>query len=461
MALTNPFSITYAGQQVGGASDTYLLHGPYVIDKSFATLRVVFDVVVTSSSYAALKSAATTLENAFSKRDQSFSIDLDGSTWTYTFGEDILNSSASLAKSGDPETDRGYSRAYTCVIEGELPAEDQDGLRSLEVAVDYEVSRRKIITMGGTYTAVSVDSNSRTAAEQYLLDFDTEAATILAAIDSSATFELVDENYVRDRVNHTCNFSRQYAQLLTNQSQGTLDDTSIKDHEITFTDASQHPGDSREGVYRLRRVIGAYSCTLDVEVTTDLQSTYTSKIKPLIDATFQSNFSPVAYAVEDTRITYDETSKRLSATIQYLYQKAGGDDVVEVSQSIAFREARNIDYTPVHSQGEFSQYADVGWSVRERISTRTVLVIGDEKPKRRLGVTKTEKGPAGDFETISAGPNVQKAGWNIVQNTSQVSDQWLGDPDETQLKLSLLTETVVERWNELPTAAQSLTIGNN
>lgn len=457
MALTNPFSITYAGQEVGGTSDTYLLHGPYVIDKSFATIRVVFDVVVTAGSYSALQSASDTLETALRKRDQSFSIALSGSTWTYTFGTDVLNSSASIAKSGDPETDRGYSRAYTCVIEGELPADDQDGLRSLEVTVDYEVSRRKIISMGGTYTALS----GVLAAAQYLADFDTEAATILAAIGGGATFELVDENYTRDRVDHTCNFTRQYAQLLTNQSQGTLDDTSIKDHEITFTDASQHPGDSREGIYRLRRVIGAYSCSLDVEVATNLQTVYTSKIKPLIDATFQSNFAPVAYAVEDTRISYDETSKRLSATIQYLYQKAGGDDVVEVSQSIAFREARNIDYTPVHSQGEYSQYADVGWSVLERISTRTVLVIGDEKPKRRLGVAKTEKGPAGDFETVQAGPNVQKAGWNIVQNTSQVSDQWLGDPDETQLKLSLLTETVVERWNELPAAVQSLTIGNN
>ncbi len=458
MALTNPFSITYAGQAVGGTSDTYLLHGPYVIDKSFATLRIVFDIVVTAGSFAALHSASDTLETAFSKRDQDFEIDLDGTTWSYVFGTDVLNSSASLAKSGDPETDRGYSRAYTCVIEAERPADDQDGLRTLEVNLDYEVSRRKIVSMSGTYTAISTGPVLATA--QYLADFDAEAATILAAIDGAATFELVDEAYSRDRNDHTCEFSRQYAQLLTNQSQGTLDDTSIKDPEITFTDSSQHPGDSREGIYRLRRVVGSYTCSLDIEVATDLQSVYASKIKPLIDATFQSNFSPVTFAVEDTRISYDETSKRLSATIQYLYQKAGGDEVVEVSQSVAFREARNIDYTPVHSQGEYSQYADVGWAVLERISTRTVLVIGDESPKRRLGIEDKKVGPAGKFETVAAGPNVQKAGWNLLQSTSQVAEQWIGDPAETQIKLSLLTETVVERWNELPKAVQSLTIGN-
>lgn len=456
MAITNPFSITYAGQQVGGSSSTYLLHGPYVIDKSFATIRVVFDVIVTSAS---LQSASDTLEAAFSQRDQSFSISLSGSTWTYTFGTDVLNSSASIAKSGDPETDRGNSRSYTCVIEAELPADDQDGLRSLEVNVDYEASRRKIISMGGSYSATSTPT---LASVQYLADFDAEAATILAAVGLGGTYELVDESYTHDRNNHVCNFSRQYAQLLFDQSQGQLDDPAIKDHEVTFTDVSQHPGDSKESIYRLRRVIASYTCTLDIEQATDLQSVYESSVKPILDATFQSNFSPTVFAVEENRVSYDETSKRLSATVQYIYQKSGGDDVVEVSQSVAFREARNIDYTPVHSQGEYSQYADVGWAVLERISTRTVVVLGDEEPKRRLGNPGKKKGknPAGDFDTVNAGPNVQKAGWNIVQNTSQVSDQWIGDPDETQIKLAVLTETVVERWNELPKAVQSLTIGN-
>jgi len=455
MTITNPISITYAGQSVGGSSSTYLLNGPYVIDKSFQTLRMVFDVIVVSSSISGLKTASNTLEVAFRKRDQSFSIDMSGSTWTYTEGTDVLNVTASLAKSGDPETDRGFSRAYTCVIEAEIPAEDQQGMRTLEVEVSKDPSRRVVVSMGGTYSAIS----GTLAVAQYLSDFDAEAATILSAVDNSATFELVDESYTRDRNDHTCNFSRQYQELLFNQSQGLLDDTSIKDHEVTFTDTSQHPGDSKENVYRLRRVVGTYSCTLDVDVATNLKSVYESKVKPLIDATFKSNFNPVVFAVEDSRLSFDETSKRMSVTIQYLYQKAGGDDVVEVTQSYAFREARNIDYTPVHSQGEFSQYADLGWAVLERISTRTVLVIGDEKPQRRLGITPKE-GPAGKMETVSAGPNVQKAGWNIMQNTSQVSDQWIGDPDETQIKLSLLTETVVERWNEIPKDVQSLTIGN-
>ena len=158
MALTNPFTITYGSRAIGGSSDTYLLHGPYVIDKSFNSLRVVFDVVVTAGSYSALKTAADNVETDFRKRDQNLVISLSGSTWTYTSGSTILNTSASLSKSGDSETDRGFSRAYTCVVEGELPADDADpvtGLRDIDIQVDFESGRQKIVTMQGVYTATS------------------------------------------------------------------------------------------------------------------------------------------------------------------------------------------------------------------------------------------------------------------------------------------------------------------
>ena len=93
MALDNPFSITYGSRTIGGTSDTYLLHGPYILDKSFSTLRVVFDCVVTASTHASLKSAADNVETDFSKRDQSLVITLgSGNTFTYTHGSTLLNS---------------------------------------------------------------------------------------------------------------------------------------------------------------------------------------------------------------------------------------------------------------------------------------------------------------------------------------------------------------------------------
>lgn len=454
MALTNPIAITYGDFTAGGSSQSRQLDGPYVIEKSHGSLRIVFDVILVASSTTSLQGLADDLEAHMRKRDQDLTVSMGGASWTYTHGETILNTTASCTKSGNSDTDRGVSRAYTCVVQGDLPADDTQGLRDIEVHVGYAASRQRTVTMRGVYTAI----DGSTASEQYLAEFDAEAASILAGIGGgSVTWELVDEQWGRDRNDHTASFSRQYVQLLANQST-TLDDPEIKDHRIVFTDLSQHPGDSKEGVHRLRRVVGSYDCALDIEETQDLDAVFRSKVRPHIIELFETNFGPQVFAVEDSRVSFDETSKRMSVAIQIIYQKQEGDAVVEVSQSVAIREVRTIDYTPVHGQDEFAAYADVGWATRERVWSRTVIVLGDETPKRRLG-ERAAGGDAGLFESIAGeegvdgrSPGVNQDGWNIVSNTSQVTPQWIGDPETgAQIRMSVLTETVVERWNKAPT----------
>lgn len=431
MAITNPWSITYGSRQVGG-STAYQIHGPYVIDKSFDRLRLVFDIVISGSSFSNLQSLSDDLETDFRKRDQNLIIDLSGSTWTYTFGEQILNTTAALSKSGNADTDKGFSRAYTCIVEGDLPADGtgDDGLRDLEVNVTYEAGRQRTVTMRGTYTA----STGVTAVGQYEAQFDTEAGTLLTAIDGSAVFELVAENYNQDRNVHLCTFTRQYLELLANQSTASLDDTEIRDHRVRFTDLSSHPGDSEEGVHRLRRVVGSYDCAIDIDQTTDLYSVFENKVKPHVRELFQTNFNPKVFALEDKRVSYDETTKRLSASLQFIYQGADGGGVVEVSQSMAIRQTRTIDYTPIHNGNEFAAHADPGWATKERVWSRTVIALGESFP------------PFGP----RFADGVVASGWNVVQSTQQTSAQWLGDPTEAQIEVKVLTESIVERYNEEP-----------
>lgn len=464
MAISNPFSITYGGRQVGG-STSYQLHGPYVIEKTYDSMRLAFDVIIVAGGYSTLKSLSDALEADFRKRltdGQTLLISLSGSTWTYTMGTTMLNARASVTKTGNPDTDKGYSRAYTCVVEAELPADEDDGLRDVEVAVNYEPGRQKVVTMRGTYTATA----TKNAAKQYEDDFDAEAAVYLTAIDSTATFELVDESYTYDREHagdgtpkpHLCLFTRQYIELLENQSSAGLDSENIRDHRVVFTDLSQHPGDSRESIYRLRRVLGSYSCFIDIDSTTDLQSVFTNTILPQIKAVFRANFDPKVFCIEDRSVNYDETAKKLTARVQYLYQSSGGEALVEVSQSVEVRETRTIDYTPTHESGEFAADADLGWGTMERVWTRVAIVVGDESPKTRIS-SKPKAGDAGSFTDViggEAGPDsqdgskVRAEGWNIIANTSHVDDRWIGDPSDEQIKVSVLTETVVERWHAKP-----------
>lgn len=468
MAVRNPFTITYGALGVGGSSNVYLLDGPYVIDKAFESIRLVFDVVVVGTSFSDLASKCDALEQAYDARDKSFVIDIDGTAWTYTFGTSVLNTTATISKSGDRERDRGYSRAYTCSIEGELPASDQSGLRDLEIAVSYQAGRQRIVSMRGTYTTIGGSG----ARQTYESDFDSEASTFLSALDGSATFELVAENVSQDRNNHIANFDRQYVELLFSQADGTLDKAEIRDHRVSFTDLSQYPGDAKKGITRLRRVVGTFDCAIDIDETTDVKGTYADIVRPHILQTFQANFTPSVFGVEDERAAYDETAKRMSVSVQIVWQPSNANpgenqNIVEIAQSLGYRESRQIDYTPIHSGDEYAMNADPGWATRERVWTRTVISIGDDAPRWRIGNLTRENGlPSGEFtqaiegsrEGLAPIPGVRSEGWNLISNTSEVSDQWVGDPanDAEQIKLSVLSETVVERYNKRGTGGSAV-----
>lgn len=457
MAITNLFSITYGTLTVGGASDSLLLSGPYVVDRSHPRLRLVFDVMIVATSHATLQSLSEQVEAGLSARDKSLTIDIAGDAWEYTFGDTILNTTATCAKSGNRDTDRGYGRAYTVTIEGDLPAADQDGLRELEVHTDFAPSRQKTVSMRGVYTALDGD----TATTVYGASFDARAAAILTSIDDEATWELVHEESGRDRNDSTLQFQRQYLQILAEQSIGVIDDPAIRDHRVSFTDLSQHPGDSAEGVHRLRRVAATYDCAVDVEVGQDMQQVFDQKILPHLISLFVANLSPRVYGIEEMRVSLDRSQSRASVAVQFIYQKNGGDDVVEVTESVTTRETRTIDYTPVHDGQELAFYVDSGWLNKERIYSRTAMVIGDQPPIERLtkesasstdarGSALPAIGGGADIGGGGVDSAVNSSGWNTISSTSQSTRQYIGDPDYGQIAVTIVSETVTKRYSVRP-----------
>jgi hypothetical protein len=470
MALTNPISITWGSRTIGGSSSTYQLNGPYVVDKSFGQLRVVAEVIIVSGSVSGLQSASEALEDDFRKRDQDLKITMSGGIWDYKSGDTLLNTTSSITKSGNQDYDRGYSRAYTVVIEGTLPADDEDGLSVLEVTFDYEPSRRRTVAMRGVYTAID-----NTPAEQtYLDDFDSRADAILAAATPAGTFELVDETHSRDRNDAECSFTRSYVEILFSQGT-TLDEASIVDHRVTFSNQYTYPGEGEENIYRLRRTSCVFEAYLDIREETDLQSVWESTIKDFLVSQFVSSYQPQVFAVEDVRTTFDETAKRMNVSLQFVYQPDGGEEVVESQISVAYRETRNLDLTPVHGQGEYSYIADAGWAIRDRVWSRTVTVVGSQAPRTRIGPPPSGGGSgsgiAGDFPEVAgipspdsrhAGGQIENNGWVIVSNTSSTETEWHGDPDlGNTFELTTLSEVVVERFFERPTVSGPITPGGS
>jgi hypothetical protein len=87
------------------------------------------------------------------------------------------------------------------------------------------------------------------------------------------------------------------------------------------------------------------------------------------------------------------------------------------------------------------------------------MVLGQETPKIRIG-TRPRAGAAGLFENTVGGvigpdaggdrSGVVADGWNIVSNMSQVTPQFIGDPDSTQLVGYRLQEQIIEQFHKKP-----------
>lgn len=434
MAIQNAYTITFGGFAVGGDSDTYLIDGPYVVERNYTTFRLAFDVVVVAESFEDLVAKSQAIEDAFARRDQSLTIDLDGDEWDYVSGDTITNVAASLVKSGDRERDRGFGRAYTCTVMGELPASDRNGLRDLAVNVVFSAARQRAVMMQGTYTVDDGDL----ASEAYAANFDAEAVTILDGIDDDATWELVAENFTRDRLDHQCRFERQYVEILEAQAAGLLDATEITDHRVTFTELAQHPGDGQEGIHRLRRVLAEYTASVDKTVTQELQQVYETIVRDHVSSMFQANFSPAVFAVEDSQVSYDHTANKISTRVLYIYQKSGGEQTVGVGQTSTIRNLRTLDYTPIHNANELAAEVDLGWATRERVTSRTAEVLATREPNALLAGASS-----------ATGTGLNRSGWNTISTVVQVEPIFYGDPDfGQQIQASRITETIVERYTE-------------
>lgn len=463
MSLPNPITITLDGFAVGGTS-FYQLNGPHVLDKSYTELRVVFDVIVTGEDQDELADRCNALEEAFRKRLQpgeTLTIKLADYVWAYTNGGNAHTVESAISKTGNPETDGGVARSYTVSITAGLAADDpaDSGLQQLRVDVELTPSRQHVVTMQGRYTATTAG----TALENYQGEADAVAAGYLSLLKPSATFELEDENFQLDRMGagtspqpHVCDFTRQYVELLADQALALRDDPQLRDHRITVTQQANFAAPNAEsGAVPLRRAVLTYDAAVDITLTQDLQAVYEDKIRPYLVEYFRANFNPTVVAVEDERASFDETANRLAVTLQFVFTGPGDSGILEVSSSLAYREQRTLDYTYLHDANELAAIADRGFLMMERVWNRTAVVAGTASPNWRLArndsgdMTRSIGGVSGP--DTRNGSNVNRSGWNMISNTSQVSPGFIGQPGTDEvITISTIQETVVERYNRAP-----------
>lgn len=489
-----PFKITYGTFSVGGDSGTFRIPDQHRESIEFETITLEFEVQVIGATRTDFQNQCALIEEAFHKRNQSLSIDLNNiddpagvSTFTYTFGEDILNTRATIDKPGD-EDDAGLSRMYSVVITGGLPSPDVDaaglrtGLQNHSFGLSYEAGRQKRVTFTGIYTATGPQTDPVRAAQLARVNYedpvtgaDIEAGVYLAQFTGDV-FEIVTEDVdPEDSSNHTIRFSRTYVEQLEDQTIGTRDAPEIRDHSFSMSESLDNPGDSDKNVNRLREVSARYECAVDIEVTTDLENVFRTKIDPFIVARFKSEFSPRQYAVRRREVAYDRTRMRISANLTFTYQKAGGENLTEISTSVRVTELQSIDWTPSHEDNVFAAELDKGWATKQRTTTVNSMVVGEERPENRIkssvGGGSPEsgggKGGAGESVGISGvagteglGGTPEGAGqWIEISTDREVTFHWIGDKRYQQILVTKLAEQKVEQYHEFPAGRRAVKFG--
>lgn len=379
-AVTREYTLVYGSLTIGGSTD-YLIPGRIRFTKGYETSTVSFQVLVQSTSDSTFKTNCATVEAAFRLPRQAFSFTMNSQTHLSfvhaagSTGNTGFNAAPTITKSGDARTDTGNSRLYDVSITFQMPADlsGQSGRQSGNVVVDYDPSRRIVITITGRYTALA----SNNAKAQYDAAIGSYSSAVLSAYGSGLTFDLVREDINPDESDKTCDFTRVYQQVLYASASGGLSHSSIRSSTIRYARQRPAPGDSPgKTARRLETIAATIDCSVDNTVTTDIWSLYDTSIRPYLISQAQSKFSPSSTAIVDETRDFDPTSNRLTATLTF-QMVIGGGGTIAYTQEVAVENTMPVTLQDVHSGSDFGKYKFS--AVGRRVRTTTEI-------ERRFGL---------------------------------------------------------------------------
>jgi hypothetical protein len=429
-AVTRELSVTYGATTVGGTSAVYLLHGPVRIDKSYDRVTVSFQVACTDiSSEANFAATAQALEAAFRKPWQALTITL-GSTTVASYSHTSntgYNAQPSIQETGDERYETGRSRLYAISVTCEVPADlsGQSGRRYSSVALEKSPAGQNTVTISGRYTALSGNS----ARAQYEASIEAYVSAVLTAI--GGTYEKVAETASADDQNKNLDFARTYLELLYNQSQGTLDNTTIFRHSVLYTRQAVGPGDAPRGnARRLERVSAVYEAWVE-KATTDLESVYQNTIRPFLLAQVQEIWTPSLLAlIEEGTPMMDRTAQRIQGTLTFAMVTTGSG-VLEYAERSRIENEPGVVFTPVANGNALAKHVDDGPARRLRTMSRRSRIVGERSPSD--GAFRLGDG----FK------------WHLTRSSVEIAPVKLGLDDTAFNVYDEMLETV-EEWAEPP-----------
>lgn len=480
-AVTRIPSFFFGSFEVGG-STVYHITGWPRFEMTVGSAAMGFQICVQEATDAAFKTSCAAVEAAFQQRNVRARLVMTGATtetnpdWNPATGSGF-NTIATCVAAGTPGGDTRYSRIYDIMIRAELPVAADSGLLDVSVAVSWDSSYIRTVVIRGVYRA-DPGPPILDATAQFSAKIEAACSSILTAVSASASFERIGQTTDRDRVDKNLAFTRTYLELIANQSSALLDHPSIVKHTIAVERVWMQPGDTGAGVKRLEEFSVKFGCSVNREVTTDVDALFNGTILPYMKAVFVAHAAPKQYGITAQTYAMLPQQNALQAEIRIL-AAINPTDVIESAISTRLVEHAGIEYTGALTGGIFDKYVDQGVGRRLRFTKRVQRILGSLSPKSRIGGGGTFEGvsfgnggvgtesPApgagpgnddGSGGSINAGlqpsggGGAKPSGWNVIDNDSGTTNRTIGQPGGPQFAVCDLEEEVVEEYNDAPPA---------
>lgn len=427
-AASRDFTITYGTITIGtGSVPPRPITGALRFEKTPEEFSLEFDFLIRADNAGLMLAEVQLVENAFAVPYQQFTLqigtdDLNAQQYSYSssggvnqFGFDAI---ATLTKPGSP-MDSALSRLYRAKIVFGLPANKlgtaagRMGRRECKVSVAFTESRRRTITLSGTFTGVPDAGGAASARANYDKQIDAYASAVLSNIVGSTLFEVVGEplTEIDDTVDggstgmgRVIRFVRTYQEIIYTQGGASggspVDDQRIVNQRVHYNRRREFQGlyapEARPLEYididytasiRANALPGTSNPQQDVDYTRALQQLYTGGaagggIRAFIIREAMSIIGtsgiPSVVTFETVNFNYDDNTIHASMTIV----AAPVGDIFEATLLIEDSYESGETLVPVWSGADpnFTKYRYPGPARRLRNITDTKRVKGRRDP---------------------------------------------------------------------------------
>lgn len=320
--VARELTITYGGYSVGGDQANRRLDGLYISDQGFDSGSVEYSFVVSGATEQAFASEVSVAEAAFHVPYQALTITLGSQTIkSYSHSSSTgFNAQPKILKRGD-FVDSGRARRYTVRIEFGLPADviSLAGRRTSNVNVDYLPSRRRMVTISGTWTAIG----STTARAQYEAQIGAYATSVLDAL--GGTYKLAEEPVTRhDDQNKLLEFSRVHEEIIfTGVGSG---DASVRKESLIVSRDHRAEGNTPQLGQTINQWViltARYECWIDYTSSTDLRGKWDS-LRGSVFTQIANTLNGGSIAITSEKVAFDYTMNKIMADITATGSQGGG-----------------------------------------------------------------------------------------------------------------------------------------